>query len=103
MRPPGKTPFGAVMAVNGKFLAAFLAGAVGWLCWPESSEWWQFGLLSAVLWLGAIGKFIEGISAIVKIYVREREIARLMALGRIDRPSELASDDALRRAGMTDG
>jgi len=103
MTPPGKTSFGSVLSVNGKLLAAFIAGALAWVCWPNSSEWWQLGLFSVVLWFGAAGKLIEAIRAMIKIYVRDKQIAAFMAQGRTASNSELATQDALRKAGMTDG
>ncbi|MGI9506403.1 MAG: hypothetical protein ACR2RE_25450 [Geminicoccaceae bacterium] len=100
---PGKTSFGAVLSVNGKLLAAFIAGGLAWLCWPDSSRWWQMGLFSVALWFGAAGKLIQAIRAMIKIHVRDKEIAAFMAQGRSASHSELATKDALHKAGMTDG
>ena len=98
---PGQTPFGSILTVNGKLLAAFLAGALAWVCWPDSSRWWQMGLFSVILWAGAAFRFVEALRAITKIYIRDREIAAFTAQGRTASSSELATRDALRKAGMT--
>jgi hypothetical protein len=96
-----KTPIAAFLAVNGHLLAAFLLGFAAFAIWPQTAQWWQLGVMSVMLAVLAVAKLCAGIRAMTKIFLREREIARLMALGRADRPSELAGTDALRHAGMT--
>ena len=98
----GKTPTASVLTVNGHFFQAFLLGAFAWWLWPSSPEWWGFGLLSIILGVGAFGKTIEALRAMVKIYGREKELARLAATSRAPDPSDLADENALKNAGMID-
>ena len=98
----GKTPNSSILAVNGLFFQAFLAGACAWWLWPSSPEWWGFGLISVILGVAAFGKIVAGFRAMVKIHGREKEFARLAATSRSPDPSDLADQDALRDAGMID-
>lgn len=97
-----KTPISSVLTVNGHFLQAFVLGAGAYWVWPSSPEWWGFGLLSIVLWFGALSKTIEALRAMVKIYGREKELARFAATSRAPAPSDLADHNALKDAGMID-
>lgn len=97
-----KTPISSILGVNGHFLQAFLLGSCAFWLWPSSPEWWGFGLLSITLGLGAFGKTIEALRAMVKIYGREKELARLAATSRAPDPSDLADQSALKNSGMID-
>lgn len=97
-----KTPTSSVLAVNGHFLQAFLLGASARWLWPSSPEWWGFGLFSIILSFAAFGKTVEALRAMLKIYGREKEFARLAATSRAPDPSDLADQNALKNAGMTD-
>ncbi len=97
-----KTPVDSIAAVNGHFLTAFLLGASAYWLWPSSPEWWGFGLLAVILGIGAFSKTIEALRAMVKIYGREKELARLAASSRAPDPSVLADQSALKDAGMVD-
>ena len=98
----GKTPNSSILTVNGHFLQVFLLGASAWWLWPSAPEWWGFGLLSIILGTAAFGKAVAGVSAMVKIYSREKELARLAATSRAPDPSDLADQNALINAGMID-
>jgi len=98
----GKTPPASIFTVNGHLLHAFLLGGLAWWLWPSSPEWWGFGLLSIILGAAAFGKSIEALRAMVKIYGREKELARLAATSRAPDPSDLADQNALKDAGMID-
>lgn len=98
-----KTPASAILAVNGKFLGAALTGFTAWATWPSSAEWWQAAIISVIMGLASVGLFVGALVLIVRIYSREREIARLLSQGRSLRPADLAGTDALRKAGMIDG
>lgn len=99
----GYRPYASSLTVNGKLLATFLCGAAAWGCWTYANPYWQMGAFSIILWIGAFGKLVEALRAMTKIYIRDKEIAAFMAQGRAANSSELATRDALRRAGMTDG
>ncbi|AXX98089.1 hypothetical protein [Profundibacter amoris] len=93
---------GAIIKVNGKFLQAFVFGACAWWLWPSSLEWWGLGMISLVLAVAAAGKFFEAIKAMVKLYAREKELARLSATARAPVQSDLANDNVMEDAGMFD-
>jgi hypothetical protein len=59
-------------------------------------------VLSILLSLSALASAIAAIRDMVKLYIREREIARFAATARTPDPSDLADQDALKNAGMFD-
>lgn len=97
-----KTSVSSIAAVNGHFLTACLLGASAYWLWPSSPEWWGFGLLAVILGIGAFSKTIEALRAMIKIYGREKELARVAATSRAPDPSDLADQSALKDAGMVD-
>ncbi|MDF1803193.1 hypothetical protein [Thalassovita sp.] len=97
-----KTPVSSIAAVNGHFLTAFLLGASAYWLWPSSPERWGFGLFSILLGFAALGKLIAALRAMIKIYGREKVLARLAATSRVPDPSDLADQNALKNAGMVD-
>ena len=99
--PPSSN--GSAAAINGKMLgAALLIGSGVWL-WPSTTVDWGWGLLAIMLWLSAFGMFIEVIRLAVKIYMRDRALSKFTAQGHQPKSAELASSNALKDAGMTDG
>ncbi len=95
-----KTPDSSIASVNGHFLVVFLLGASAYWLWPSSPEWWGFGLFSIILGFAALGKMIAAYRAMIKIYGREKELARLAATSRAPDPSDLAYQNALKNAGI---
>ena len=91
-----------IMSVNGHLLQAFLFGVCAWWVWPTSPEWWGFGVLSIALGAGTLNKLFAAISAMVKLYEREKELAHFASTSRAPTPSDLADHDALKNAGMID-
>lgn len=101
-RPPGTTPIRAILSVNRQFLAAFFLGFIAWLSWPTSAEWWPFAILSVITAAAAVGYTIGAVVLMVRIHARDRQIAAMLAKGRVAHPAEMIDRDALRRAGMSD-
>lgn len=97
---PVTSSIGAVFLINAQLLGASLLGITGWLIWPSSPEWWGFGLVSIVLGACAAANTIGALRTILKVYVRERELARLAATSRAPDPSDLADQNTLKNAGM---
>ena len=97
-----KTPIGAMLKVNSHFLMAFLFAGGSWLIWPTSLKWWGLGLMSILLGAGAVTYLIAAFRDMVKLYIRERELARFSATARAPAPSDLADQKALKNAGMFD-
>lgn len=98
LRPPAS----AVLAVNGRFLAAALMGFIAWASWPTSPQWWPMAILSAMMGVAAIQSLIQAAVLIFRIYSREREIAAMLSQGRAQRQAHLANANTLRQARMTD-
>lgn len=97
-----KTPFNSVLAINGHFLLAFMTGGIAWLVWPTSPEWWGLGVMSIILGAASFGSTATALRSMAKIYIREKEIARFTANSRAPESSDLADENALRRAGVID-
>jgi hypothetical protein len=97
---PRKSSFGTVFRINMNLLGAFSYALIAWAIWPDSAKWWGFGLLSIALALAAPALLIRAIILMAKLYSRDKAIAAFEAANRIADPSELASDEALRKAGM---
>ena len=98
----GKTPFSSIVAVNGHMLLAFLTGGIAWLIWPTSPEWWGLGLMSIILGAASFSSTVTAVRSMAKIFSREKEISRFTANSRAPEPSDLASSDALKKAGLID-
>lgn len=91
-----------ILSVNGYLLQAFLFGVCAWWLWPSSPEWWGFGALSIGLGAASLNKLLMALRAMVKLYGREKELARFAATSRAPAPSDLADHNALKDAGMID-
>ena len=97
-----KTPFNATLAINGHFFLTAMQGITAASIWPMSQELWGLGFLSILLGLSALANLIAALRKMVKVYGREKEIARLAASSRLPEPSDLAGVDTLQNAGMFD-
>lgn len=95
-------PYSATLAINGKLCTSFLFGFTAWAIWPTTAEWWQFGVMSVMFGVMAVAHFLGAIRLMIKATIRERQIKKFLKQGREAGSSELATRDALRRAGMTD-
>ncbi|GJE18417.1 hypothetical protein [Methylobacterium marchantiae] len=94
--------FGTILAINGHFLMSGLCGGLAWLIWPRTPEWWGLGVFSVFLAFAAMIAFLKAVRAIVGLHGRERAVAEFESLGKSPKSSEMASRDALIRAGMLD-
>ena len=97
-----KTPFSSIVAINGHMLLAFLTGGIAWLMWPTSPEWWGLGVMSIILGAASFSSTITALRSMLKVFSREKEIARFTSNSRAPEPSDLADSDALKRAGLID-
>lgn len=101
MLKPSST--GEIIGINGSLLMAAFLTATAWFIWPSEPEYWGFGFLSIICAAAGLAKLIAAIKEMVRLYLRDRALAKFMAKGAEPQSSELASPDALRKAGMTDG
>ncbi len=91
---------GAVFKVNKDFLVATLFGWLSWWLWHMPSDFYGVKLLSVMFGIVAVGTTIGALTQIGRLYARERVIASYLQQGTQPKTSELATDDALKEAGM---
>lgn len=97
---PRKSSRSTVFKINMYLLGAFSYAVGAWLIWPDSLKWWGFGLMSIMLGITAPAMLIKAIMMMSKLYDRDKEFADFEEANRAAEPSELASVDDLKRAGM---
>lgn len=90
----------AITAINIKMLGVCFYGAVAWLCWPTSKEWWMFGILSILSGLAAAGCLVQVLRSLFELRRAETLLAKFKLKGGEQKASQLASKDALRRSGV---
>lgn len=101
--PPFQSASATVLGVNGKLAGAAILAVAAYACWPTHPKWWGFGMMSAILALGAVTNVIQAIHLMKKLYIQDKAVAEYEKLGAEQKSAELATDDALRQAGMLDG
>lgn len=97
---PYPSRFGASVAINVKSLFAFGFGCTSWFMWPNTADWWGLGALSIMSGIGAASLTVSAAKIMVRVYSRDKAIQLYMAQGRAPKSSEMASYDALKKAGM---
>lgn len=97
---PYPSRFGASVAINVKSLFAFGFGWMSWFMWPDKAEWWGLGALCIMSGIGAASLAVSAIKIMARVYSRDKAIQLYMAQGRAPKSSEMASSDALSKAGM---
>lgn len=102
MNPSLASNGGAVFAINMQCLSAALFGAVAWWAWPDTTEWWQLGFLSVILWAACAAALIKAARQIHRLWTRTRTILSFEAQGKAPKSSSIVSDDVLRASGMLD-
>ncbi len=95
-----KSSRGIVFKINLYLLGASSYAVGAWLIWPDSLKWWGFGLLSIVLGLSAPVLLTKAIVMMARLHARDKEFAEFEEANPTAEPSELASIDDLKRAGM---
>lgn len=99
---PSDNSFGTTVQINSKFLFAALCIFIAYISWPTDAKYWGYGFISICMGLASIGLIIDAIKMMVKLYQRKKIIAEYMAQGKKPKSSKMASEDALRKAGMFD-
>lgn len=102
MTGPGFT-FGTIVRVNARLAAASILVLTGWAIWPDSAEWWGFGLLAVYLDLMAFALAMQAGRDALGLYARDRAIAALQREGEQAKADRLASADALVAKRMIGG
>jgi hypothetical protein len=100
---PFQSSFSTIAAINGKLLGSAVTTALGLYLWPETAQGWAFGVMSIFLWVSALTFLIEALKAAAQLYVRDKAVAAYLAQGAKPKTAEMASPEALRKAGLIDG
>lgn len=91
---------GAIFKVNMLLLGSVIQGAIAYWFWPSSKEWWMLYIYSVLLGLAAITTFIKALKMIWQIYRRDSIFGAYRKKGGEQKSSQMASEEALRKAGM---
>lgn len=91
-----------VWRINGYFLGASLQILIAFMCWPTSKEWWAFAFLSFCLALSSIAMTFQALRLIWQLYRRDKAFAEFYKKGPAPKSSPMASDEALKNAGVID-
>lgn len=95
-------PTGSIFKINFDLLLAFIFMMIAWAIWPSNPKWWGFGLLSILMGLSAIGAFLDAVRTMAKLKARDKVLAEQMAYAKELKEANLASEQALKDAGMID-
>jgi len=94
------TPWRHIMAVNGKFCGACIAGGIAVWLWPHSPDWWTFYPLSVLCGAAALACVMQAIKLIRRIRTFERDQADFEKLGVPVKKAGLADEDILTSDGV---
>lgn len=99
---PFQSSLGTIIGINARLLYAAIMSIVAWLIWPDSLRGYGWGFIAICLWLSSFALFVDSAKAALKLYTRDRAMAKYLAQGSKPKTAEMASSDALKKAGMTD-
>ena len=99
---PSDNSSGATAQINSKLLFAAFCVFTAYICWPTNAKYWGYGIISICMGLASIQLVVDAIKTMNKRYKRNKAYAEIMALGEKPKSSKMASEDALRKAGMFD-
>lgn len=94
--------YGLTFKVNLLMLAVLGQGGLAYLLWPSTKEWWMLGFLSIILGAATIATAMRVLHLVWQIYRRDMVFAAFRAKGSDQKSSRMASNDAMRDAGMFD-
>ena len=95
--------FGAALRINAMFLSAAMFATFAWWIWPSDVKYWGFGLLSIFMIVVAAVSVVEAFKAIVSLYLRDKSLRDYEARAKPQKDADMASDEALAKAGVIDG
>ncbi len=93
---------GTILKINVLLLYATGLGTAAYWIWPSMPRDWGWGFTSLLLTMAALATLVDAIKAAVQLVQQERAIARYLAQGNKPKTAEMASLEALKRAGMID-
>lgn len=97
---------GQIIKINWGLLQSFSFGFLAWVIWPDTllsyelTQSWGWAFLGVVCILVSLASLVGSVQAMVRLYHRDKALARFMEQGSGPKSSALASQDALDRAGM---
>ncbi|MEL7281862.1 MAG: hypothetical protein AAGK79_16000 [Pseudomonadota bacterium] len=94
---------GSIAKVNFMLLGVTFYGVAAYFLWPSSKEWWMWAYLSIVCALAAVILLWRALRMIWLIYRRDKVFEAYRQKGGEQKASRMASDEALKNAGMIDG
>ncbi len=95
-----KTATGMIVKINAASLQGLFFGLMCWVMWPESRFDYGWGFLAIISGLISCS-FITGAAlGMIRLYKRDKALEQYMQQGATPKSSTLASDDALKNAGM---
>jgi hypothetical protein len=100
LKPEGRSRVIAGINVKLGCTALFAVGSVA--LWPDSIEWWGYGVHSILLGMGAVIAPLSAIIDMVKLRRVEQTLGAYGELGTGPKGSHMADGDAMRAAGMQD-
>ena len=92
----------AIVGINLKLGGAVLCAIGSYAFWPDSIEWWGFGVHSVVLGMASAMSAIGALRDMKKLRQVEQALAAYHALGSGPKGAQIADADAMRLAGMQD-
>ncbi|MDJ0826431.1 MAG: hypothetical protein QNJ16_13075 [Rhodobacter sp.] len=96
----GWSELGSVIAVNARLLLAALFVVVARQLWPDSPEWYGFGLISICLVGASVALAIDGFREMLRGLARKRTVESQTKDAVETKLSRPVSTDVLRDAGM---
>lgn len=100
--PGARFPFGLVLRINVKLLLGTLLGYGAYACWPSTAEWWHLGVLSLFMAVGGLDQIVAALRLMAKFSARNKAIVAMNTGYAAPKSAQLASDDALKQAGVID-
>ncbi len=98
--PVHKSTTATIFKINFAFLNALFCCSIAWLIWPDSLKGYGLGMLSVILWCSGFASLIAALQGIIAVYKRDKAVEEFASIGDKPKSSTLASDDALKNAGM---
>lgn len=99
---PFQSPAIAIAAINLHLLSAFLSALACLWLWPSNTHDWMYGIWSILFGFAAALMLLEAVKKAVQLYRRDQVIAAYLKQGARPKTAQMASNNALARAGMMD-
>ncbi len=96
--PEGRSQ--AIAGINIKLGGAVLCAIGSYALWPDSIEWWGFGVHSILLGMASVLSVMGAFHDMKKLRRVEQTLAAYRALGSGPKGAHMADADAMRAAGM---